>query len=358
MKFLVIRFKLMGDAILATSLCHSLRLSFPDATIDYVTYTPYDQLLENHASIDNVLGIDKKTRNSPIKYLRFIRSVTKKNYDVVIDAQGTAKSNFFALLSREAKFKISSARKRLSFGYTHQLSKLASVDKLEERLHLLTPLKEHFEITTTRSFDLSLTDEEISKAKSKLIKLGIDFNRPLFAFAISANESYKKWCRLEPIELVNHCRNEYVAQIILFHGLPCERFDVELFSSKLESVDDVFHGFEIESIRCLPALFSLCDLFVGNEGGPRHIAQSVGTPSVAIFSPSADKQEWLPANDPLHQGFEWRDVTDHHFDEDIEFEIGDSEYYRRYNSIKADMIKPLIKNVLANSNVNTAEPLS
>ena len=358
MKILVVRFKLMGDAILATSLCHSLRLSFPEAIIDYVTYAPHDQLLENHSSIDNIFGIDNKTRNSPIKYLRFVRSVTRKGYDIVIDAQGTAKSNFFTLLSRQAKFRISSARKRLSFGFTHQLKKLDSVDKLEERLHLLTPLKENFKITTTRSFDLSLTDEEISKAKSKLIKLGVDFNRPLFAFAISANKSYKKWCRLEPIELVNYCRNEYGAQVILFHGLPKERCDVELFASELESVDDVFQDFEIESIRCLPALFSLCDLFVGNEGGPRHIAQSVGTPSVAVFSPSADKQEWLPANNPLHQGFEWRDVADHHFDEDIECEIGDSEYYRRYNSIKADMVKPLIKNVLANSNFKAAEPLS
>ncbi len=340
---------------MATSLCHSLRLSFPDAVIDYVTYSPYDQLLHHHTSISNVIGIDEKTRKSPLKYLSFVKRVASNDYDIVIDAQGTAKSNFFSLFSKKAKYKISSARKRLSFGFTHQLPKLQSADKIEERLHLLTPLTKEYDIKTSRSFELTITYDEVAMARGKLEKLGVDLNRPLFAFAVSANESFKKWCRLEPMELVNFCRNEYGAQILLFYGLPSERKDTDLLLNGLESTHDVFNGYEIESIRCLPAIFSQCDLFVGNEGGPRHVAQAVGTPSVAVFSPSADKAEWLPSHDPLHQGFEWRDVVDHEFDEDIEYELGDSEYYRRYNSIKADMVKPLIKQVVAASKASLAE---
>lgn len=348
MKILVIRFKLMGDALLSSTLTHNLRLNFPDATIDYVTYTPYDELFQHHTSIDNVLGIDEKTRKSPIKYLRFVKKVVSQNYDIIIDSQGTAKSNFFALFDRKAKYKISSARKRMSFGFTHQVDRPKSVDKLEERLSLLTPLEKEFNLQSTRSFALNIVEEESMNAKRKLLEMGVDFSRPIFVFAVSSNESFKKWCRLEPIKLLNFCRDEYGAQILLFSGLPKEKADVEIFISDLESRHDVFEGFEIESIRCLPALFSQCDLFVGNEGGPRHIAQAVGTPSVSVFSPSANKSEWLPANDPLHQGFEWRDIDGHQFDEDKEYEeIGDSEYYRRYNAIKADMVKPLIKDVLA-----------
>ncbi len=46
------------------------------------------------------------------------------------------------------------------------------------------------------------------------------------------------------------------------------------------------------SIRELAMVISNCDFFFGNEGGPRHLAQSLDIPSFAIFSPSASKKEW------------------------------------------------------------------
>ncbi len=349
MKILVVRFKLLGDAVLSSTLCHSLRKSFPDAQIDYVTYAPYSDLFLNHSAISKIYAIDEPTRKSPFKYLKFVRDVASNEYDIVIDAQGTAKSNFFSLFSSKAEFKISCARKRLSSGFTHQVKRPIQGDKVEERLSLLEPLHSKFDLDLTREFSLTLLHDEEVKARAKLEDLGVDFNKPLIAFALSANETYKKWCRLEYFELVAFCKKEYGAQILLFHGLPKEKADVDLFLSEMETTENVFSNFHIESIRCLPALFSQCALFIGNEGGPRHIAHAVGTPTVSIFSPSASKSEWLPANDSLHLGFEWRDIPNHQFDNNEEFEIGDSEYYRRYNAIKADMVKPLIQSVVTHA---------
>jgi lipopolysaccharide heptosyltransferase II len=45
------------------------------------------------------------------------------------------------------------------------------------------------------------------------------------------------------------------------------------------------------------ALIRRCDLFVGNDSGPMHIAAAVGTPVVAIFGPS-NQQVWGPYTPP------------------------------------------------------------
>ncbi len=45
------------------------------------------------------------------------------------------------------------------------------------------------------------------------------------------------------------------------------------------------------------ALIARCDLFLGNDSGPMHLAAAVGTPVVAIFGPS-NKEAWGPYTPP------------------------------------------------------------
>ena len=40
-------------------------------------------------------------------------------------------------------------------------------------------------------------------------------------------------------------------------------------------------------IRRFAALVGACDVFVGNDAGPLHVAAAVGTPSVGVFGPSS-----------------------------------------------------------------------
>jgi heptosyltransferase III len=49
------------------------------------------------------------------------------------------------------------------------------------------------------------------------------------------------------------------------------------------------------SLRELAALTAQARLFVGVDSAPMHIAAAMGTPTVALFGPSGDK-EWGPWN--------------------------------------------------------------
>ena len=52
MKILVVRFKQIGDAILSSVICNTLKSTFLDAEIDYVVYEHISPLFKNHKYID------------------------------------------------------------------------------------------------------------------------------------------------------------------------------------------------------------------------------------------------------------------------------------------------------------------
>jgi ADP-heptose:LPS heptosyltransferase len=44
----------------------------------------------------------------------------------------------------------------------------------------------------------------------------------------------------------------------------------------------------------LPAVIAACELFVGNDSGPKHMAAALGVPTIGIHSGSVDATEWAP----------------------------------------------------------------
>jgi ADP-heptose:LPS heptosyltransferase len=47
-------------------------------------------------------------------------------------------------------------------------------------------------------------------------------------------------------------------------------------------------------LKNLPLLLLACDLYVGNDSGPKHIAASLGVPTIGIHSGTVDATEWGP----------------------------------------------------------------
>lgn len=353
MKILVIRFLAIGDVVLTSSLCSSLRKSFPDAQIDYLMHAASGPLFDHHPDIDNVIRLSPQERKSAIKYLRKAWAISRNNYDIILDATSTEKSQFISLFSRKTKYRIGRAKGKKGFTFTHKISPEAlQGNKIAQRMVMLQPLKAAgLEIQEVPQMTLTFTPTEKAELKQRMVDQGIDFQRPIFALSVSSKIDAKKW-RLEYMtEVIQHCLNKYQAQILIFAGMPHERPDIEQIYNALGKHADVFIDVDCPSLRELGALLCNCDIFIGNEGGPRHIAHAVGLPSATVFSPHSRLDEWLPERGTHHQGIEWQDIIDVKSGTKTEFEYGDSVYFELYNRIKPEHFIPIIDHVIDGSQV-------
>ena len=72
-KILIIRFRQIGDSILAVALCSTLKKSFPDAEIHFVLNKNIASLYEGHPDIDKVITFDKNENKPFTAYTKQIR---------------------------------------------------------------------------------------------------------------------------------------------------------------------------------------------------------------------------------------------------------------------------------------------
>ena len=63
-------------------------------------------------------------------------------------------------------------------------------------------------------------------------------------------------------------------------------------AERFSSADRVINLVNQLSLRELTAVLSACDLFIGNDSGPSHIARALGVPVVVIASGTNEYEKW------------------------------------------------------------------
>lgn len=91
-KILIIRFRRIGDSVLATALCRSLKESFPQAEIHFIINENISPLYLNHPDIDKVITFSDK-ENHGFNYIKKVWNIVHEtDYDVIIDMRSTIKT--------------------------------------------------------------------------------------------------------------------------------------------------------------------------------------------------------------------------------------------------------------------------
>ena len=104
--------------------------------------------------------------------------------------------------------------------------------------------------------------------------------------AIGAGASYgsaKCWPPARFADLASRLQSERGAEVILF-GTAAESAVSSAISAGMKRPPVDLTG--KTAITDLPALFSRCHLFIGNDSGAMHVAAAVGLPVVAVFGPT------------------------------------------------------------------------
>ena len=306
MKILIVRFKQIGDALLSSVVCNSLKKSFPDSEIDYLVYEHIAPVFKNHPYIDNVISITKKEQKNPFLYLKKVYSVTRKKYDVIIDLMATPKSEFFCLFSLGTKYRIGRVKDKRTFlrGATYNSYVPHNKNQLNESMQALEALKhlenKGFDIIYDSKMVIALEPQEKETIKMEMTKAGVDFNKKIFVFSINSRRPEKVYPVDKMKKLIEMVLEKYDAQIIFYYSQDEKEFAKNMHKN-LNNDKRIFSNIKTETIRELGALISNCDIFVGNEGGPRHLAECLGIPTLSIWRPGCSDDIWCPGKGELHQ---------------------------------------------------------
>ncbi|MFR9019800.1 MAG: glycosyltransferase family 9 protein, partial [Fusobacterium sp.] len=219
MKILVVRFKQIGDSILASPMCNTLKKTFPDAEIDYVLYEHVSPIFKNHKYIDNVISITKEEQKNPFKYIAKVWKVTRKKYDIVIDIMSTPKSEMFTLFSLGAKYRIGRKKKHRGYTYTHKIEEPRDAkDKVDKFLKMLKPLEKEYKLVYDNNYIITITPEEKKYMREKMEKAGIDFTKPVIACSINSRVPAKVYPVENMVQAIKKLLNDLDIQIIFYYS--------------------------------------------------------------------------------------------------------------------------------------------
>jgi heptosyltransferase-3 len=303
-KILVIRFRRVGDAVLGTSLCTSLRKTFPDAEIHYLLNTPIAPLYEGHPDVDKVITFDNRDDKHFFRYIRRVWAIVRANkYDVIIDMRSTVRTLLFSLFSPGTRFRIGTKKGYSFLALNHPVDNRGdkTSSMIEHNLAFLKPLEKIAPVNYCRDFRLYVTDTEKQHFHSYMEQAGVNFTKPVILAVVSARLQHKIWDKERMKQILQKIIDGYDAQII-FNFVNAEREFAINIHQEMANHSNIFTNIEANSLRDLCALSANCDFFFGNEGGARHLAQALDVPSFAIFPPKIAKKRWLPATSERFAG--------------------------------------------------------
>ena len=218
MNILVVRFRQMGDAILATSLLNTLRHNFPEAQIHFVLNEKIAPLFEGHPSIDRIITFTEEERHHLIHYLKRVwQIVHQTHYDVIIDMRSTANTMLFARFSPHTPYRIGVKKGYTRLAFNHMIPPCGSKSMVEHDVSFASPLNAIQPIQPVKEFTLHITDEEKQSFGDYLQKQGINLSKPIMLANVTAKLASKVWDEDRMVWVLDQFIKQYPDFQILFN---------------------------------------------------------------------------------------------------------------------------------------------
>jgi len=215
---------MIGDVLLTSMLCEQLKKTLPDCQLHYLINEHTLDVIKNNPYVDEIVIFTNTVQKSKPLLFRFLKSISKEKYDVVIDIYGKLESNLISFFSG-APIKISHRKWYSKFIYSHTISGAKKKDTslglaVENRLSFLAPLLDITKITPIAP-KIYLTEAEIETAKVYLTKNNIALSKPIIMLGILGSSTHKTYPLPYMVEVINAIANQSKATL-LFNYIPAQ----------------------------------------------------------------------------------------------------------------------------------------
>ena len=286
-RILVVKLSAIGDCLHATPAVRALRQSMPEAHIGWAVHQHCSSVINNNEDISKIHRWDRKRMLEEFFTLR--KSLRRENYSIAIDLQGLFKSGLITKISG-AKRRIGRAEAREFAGtfYTEKAPSQAGKHIIDQYLGIVERAGAKWESVPNMVFPVTTRDQ--AYARVLLTEPPLDeANRPIVVLNPSAGKVNKQW----PPEAFARLADSLIAELdalCLVTGAPNDGPLGEAIVAAARRSPNLHNIVGRTSLHQLAGLLSQCNLFVGGDTGPMHIAQAVGCPVLALFGPTDPKR--------------------------------------------------------------------
>ncbi|MCK4912198.1 MAG: glycosyltransferase family 9 protein [Candidatus Omnitrophica bacterium] len=276
-KILIVRTDRLGDLVLSTPVINNLRLFYPKAHIAFMC-RPYTRgALEGNPKLDEVIVYDKygkqKSFWASIKFSFYLR---KKKFDLVFILHPTNRVHWITFLAGIPK-RIG-WDKKLSVLLTKRVKHRKQEGKKHELEYTLDILRAVDIPIKSKDTYFPITPEVEARIEQLLKNKGIEEGDKFIVIHPSSSCISKRWPEENFLKLIGLLRNRLSFKIIVITSQEERKFGEKLVSET--GVIDLRGSLSISEVG---ALLKQAALFISNDSGPVHIADSFNIPVISIF---------------------------------------------------------------------------
>ncbi len=296
---LVIKLRHHGDVLLSSPVFSVLKTYAPQIDIDALVYADTAEMLTLHPAIATVHRIDRQWKKLGVSAqlraeLALYRTLRNRAYDLLIHLTEHWRGAWLCRLLKP-RWSVGPAvggrgkRWRESFSHLQLAPRNAMRHTVESNLDALRRIGIQPLATERGTLLVAGTAAEAS-IRQHLQALGLTAGRFIHIHPAS-RWLFKCWTVDGMASLIERLQAE--GWPVLLTGAPGadEQALVTAIQQQLRHPAHSLAG--CLSLKELAALTQAARLFIGVDSAPMHIAAAVGTPVVALFGPSGDKQ-WGP----------------------------------------------------------------
>ncbi|MEK7851928.1 MAG: lipopolysaccharide heptosyltransferase II, partial [Deltaproteobacteria bacterium] len=289
-KILVVQTAFPGDIVLTTPLFKALKKRFPESKLTLLTTPSGDELLRDIKEIDSLITYDKKGKDRGMSgFAGLVGQLRDGRFDICFSPHRSYRTALL-LYGAGIPVRVGFSGASLSFLYSRKIYRDPSRHEVERVLSLLEPFVTDISKADKAPY-LELSPDVWKKVKELFDEAGISSNDTVIAIAPGSVWATKRWTAEGYAALIDRLAERYDSRIVLI-GSMSERGtgDEILAIAKYRAIDLIGKT----TLRELIAVIDRCQLLIGNDSAPGHIASARMVPVVSIFGPTVPAFGYYP----------------------------------------------------------------
>ncbi len=282
-RILLIRPSALGDVCRSVCVLAAIKERYPDAKIDWMVQDSFVEAIIHHPALNRVIPFSRKKFGAECKkgkfggLLRWLRELKNTNYDLVIDAQGLARSGFFTWATR--------ASTRVGYKDAQEIAWIFLNMRVDAPRTLHT-VDRMLKLAQAVDADVSNPDMQLYTGQDELSQVIIEYPERYAVIAPTSRWPGKCWSIERFTELSRRLIEHPEVDRIIVVGGPGERLSCTPLLDLASEHPHITDRVGSTSISQLMAIISRAQLVVANDSAALHMAVGFNRKLVALLGPT------------------------------------------------------------------------